>query len=44
VLRLPIFKEFAAHVFFGRGSFPDVELKKTAKTNLWNKVLLKSGS
>jgi flavin-dependent dehydrogenase len=44
MLRLPIFKKFAAHVFFGRGSFPDVELKGTAKTNLWNKVLLRSGS
>ncbi len=25
VLRLPLFKKLAAHVFFGRGSFPDVE-------------------
>ncbi|HRH46080.1 MAG TPA: hypothetical protein PKY82_30835, partial [Pyrinomonadaceae bacterium] len=24
-LRLPIIKNFAKHVFFGRGSFPDVE-------------------
>ncbi len=24
-LRLPIIKNFARHVFFGRGSFPDVE-------------------
>lgn len=28
VMRLPLMKKFAAHVFFGRGSFPDdVELK-----------------
>ncbi|MFN2393527.1 MAG: NAD(P)/FAD-dependent oxidoreductase [Pyrinomonadaceae bacterium] len=27
VMRLPIFKKFAAHVFFGRGSFPDVEMQ-----------------
>ncbi|MDQ3800163.1 MAG: NAD(P)/FAD-dependent oxidoreductase [Acidobacteriota bacterium] len=26
VLRLPLLKKFAAHVFFGRGSFPDVDL------------------
>jgi flavin-dependent dehydrogenase len=26
-LRLPIFKQFARHVFFGRGSFPDIESK-----------------
>jgi flavin-dependent dehydrogenase len=25
VLRLPVFKQLAWHVFFGRGSFPDVE-------------------
>jgi flavin-dependent dehydrogenase len=25
--RLPILKKFAAHVFFGRGSFPDVKLQ-----------------
>lgn len=25
VLRLPLFQKLAAHVFFGRGSFPDVE-------------------
>jgi hypothetical protein len=25
VLRLPVFKHLAWHVFFGRGSFPDVE-------------------
>jgi flavin-dependent dehydrogenase len=27
VMRLPIFKKFAAHIFFGRGSFPDVEMQ-----------------
>ncbi len=27
VMRLPIFKKFASHVFFGRGSFPDVEMQ-----------------
>jgi len=27
MMRLPIFKQFAAHVFFGRGSFPDVEMQ-----------------
>lgn len=27
VLRLPILKLFASHVFFGRGSFPDIESK-----------------
>ena len=26
-LRLPLFKSFARHVFFGRGSFPDVDVK-----------------
>jgi len=26
-LRLPILDRFAGHVFFGRGSFPDVEMK-----------------
>ena len=26
-LRLPILKKFASHVFFGRGSFPDVEAR-----------------
>ncbi|MBD0372737.1 MAG: hypothetical protein ICV60_17970, partial [Pyrinomonadaceae bacterium] len=25
VMRLPMFKQLAWHVFFGRGSFPDVE-------------------
>ncbi len=31
MMRLPLFKQFAAHVFFGRGSFPDAEMQK-AKT------------
>ena len=26
VMRLPLFKHLASHVFFGRGSFPDVEM------------------
>jgi flavin-dependent dehydrogenase len=43
IIRLPVIKKFAAHIFFGRGSFPDVELEKTAKGNFLNKVLLKSG-
>jgi flavin-dependent dehydrogenase len=25
ILRLPLFNQFAGHVFFGRGSFPDIE-------------------
>lgn len=35
-LRLPLLKKLAAHVFFGRGSFPDVDLSKSgnAKTSL----------
>ena len=47
MMRLPVIKKFAAHVFFGRGSFPDVELERPAKNNFLNflnKVLLKSGS
>jgi flavin-dependent dehydrogenase len=31
-LRGRIGQKFARHVFFGRGSFPDVEVKQTAKT------------
>lgn len=30
VLRLPLLKELARHVFFGRGSFPDIEVEHTA--------------
>ena len=44
IMRLPVMKKLAAHVFFGRGSFPDVELKKKAKSTFFNKVLLKYGS
>jgi len=33
VLRLPLFRSFAAHVFFGRGSFPD-DVKLTALLGL----------
>lgn len=32
ILRLPIFKLFASHVFFGRGSFPDIESKTRIKS------------
>ena len=31
-LRLPLLNSFAAHVFFGRGSFPDVEMKLSPET------------
>ena len=34
VLRLPLVKKLAAHVFFGRGSFPDVELAKGEKAKI----------
>ncbi|HEX8367328.1 MAG TPA: NAD(P)/FAD-dependent oxidoreductase [Pyrinomonadaceae bacterium] len=30
-LRLPLLEKLAAHVFFGRGSFPDVDLSKSEK-------------
>jgi len=33
-LRLPLVKKLAAHVFFGRGSFPDVELTKGEKAKI----------
>jgi geranylgeranyl reductase family protein len=33
-LRLPIIKNFAKHVFFGRGSFPDIEIQKTENFGL----------
>jgi flavin-dependent dehydrogenase len=33
-LRLPIIKNFAKHVFFGRGSFPDIEIQKTENLGL----------
>lgn len=35
VMRLPIFKKFAAHVFFGRGSFPDVDVQKAKTENVF---------
>lgn len=40
-LRLPLFNYFASHVFFGRGSFPDVEkpgfrLAQVEANQLWN--------
>ncbi|HEV7842870.1 MAG TPA: hypothetical protein VGO69_04195, partial [Pyrinomonadaceae bacterium] len=31
VLRLPVFKQLAWHVFFGRGSFPDMEKRDAAR-------------
>jgi flavin-dependent dehydrogenase len=31
LLRLPVLKKFAAHVFFGRGSFPDIESAKNER-------------
>jgi flavin-dependent dehydrogenase len=33
-LRLPLVKKLAAHVFFGRSSFPDVELAKGEKAEI----------
>ena len=42
--RLPLLKHFAAHVFFGRGSFPDVKLQDAGKNKFFNRVLLKTGS
>jgi hypothetical protein len=32
VLRLPVFSKLANHVFFGRGSFPDVMNEKGVAT------------
>lgn len=32
LLRLPFLSDIAAHVFFGRGSFPDVEMKLSPQT------------
>lgn len=37
-------QKFARHVFFGRDSFPDVELKNIAKNNSLDTSWLKSGS
>ncbi|HEY0048525.1 MAG TPA: NAD(P)/FAD-dependent oxidoreductase [Pyrinomonadaceae bacterium] len=39
-LRLPLLKKLAAHVFFGRGSFPDVDLSKS-ENNFGRKHKLK---
>ncbi|HEX8247498.1 MAG TPA: NAD(P)/FAD-dependent oxidoreductase [Pyrinomonadaceae bacterium] len=33
-LRLPLLEKLAAHVFFGRGSFPDVDLSKSGKAKI----------
>ncbi len=41
-LRRKIGRKFASHVFFGRGSFPDVEIKINAKSNSLNASLLKN--
>lgn len=35
VLRLPVFSRLANHVFFGRGSFPDVTDKLQPRLNTW---------
>lgn len=43
-LRGRIGQKFAKHVFFGRGSFPDVELKNIAKNKSLNTSLLKNGN
>jgi flavin-dependent dehydrogenase len=34
-LRLPIINTFASHVFFGRGSFPDVEEQLAPPATAW---------
>jgi hypothetical protein len=36
VMRLPIFKAFAWQIFFGRRSFPDVDLKPARQHRLLN--------
>ncbi len=41
-LRGRIGRKFASHVFFGRGSFPDVEIKIKAKSDSLNTSLLKN--
>jgi flavin-dependent dehydrogenase len=33
-LRLPLLEKLAAHIFFGRGSFPDVDLSKGEKAKI----------
>jgi flavin-dependent dehydrogenase len=39
-LRLPLIKNFAKHVFFGRGSFPDLEFKiQDSKFKMSNQIL-----
>ena len=35
VLRLPIFRTFAWYVFFGRGSFPDVDQEVPRDKLFW---------
>ena len=41
-LRGRIGRKFASHVFFGRGSFPDVKIKINAKSNSLDTSLLKN--
>ncbi len=43
-LRGRIGRRFAKHVFFGRGSFPDVKLKNQGEKNFLNASILKSKS
>jgi flavin-dependent dehydrogenase len=43
-LRGRIGRRFARHVFFGRGSFPDVKLKNQGEKNFSNASILKSRS
>ncbi|CAA9383774.1 MAG: FIG01133694: hypothetical protein [uncultured Pyrinomonadaceae bacterium] len=43
-LRGRIGRRFAKHVFFGRGSFPDVKLKNQGEKNFTNASILKSRS
>ncbi len=40
VLRLPVLQLFASHVFFGRGSFPDIESKTRIKHIESNSMVL----
>jgi len=40
-LRGKIGGKFASHVFFGRGSFPDVEIKNQCKKQFFRYVIIK---
>jgi flavin-dependent dehydrogenase len=44
LLRGRIGRRFAKHVFFGRGSFPDVKLKNQGEKNFLDASILKSRS